>query len=214
MKQLFSGCTYTIMGDITQNIHFDTGMNDWEALRSDVFSIDKDKFYVLAKSYRNTVEISNYASRVLKHCTFKTYDIEPIIRHGKEVEVYKAKNDDEMLKKTAQILRSSRETGYTTQAVICRTEEETKEIYQKLKELIEVEPLNEDMEQMNFTNGIMVLPIHMTKGLEFDSVLLWNPDVNNYEKSDADAKLLYVAITRALHELHIVYMGELAELLV
>ena len=214
MKQLFSGCTYTIMGDITQNIHFDTGMNDWEALRSDVFSIDKDKFYVLAKSYRNTVEISNYASRVLKHCTFKTYDIEPIIRHGKEVEVYKAKNEDEMLKKTAQILRSSRETGYTTQAVICRTEEETKEIYQKLKELIEVEPLNEDMEQMNFTNGIMVLPIHMTKGLEFDSVLLWNPDVNNYEKSDADAKLLYVAITRALHELHIVYMGELAELLV
>jgi len=69
------------------------------------------------------------------------------------------------------------------------------------------------MEQMNFTNGIMVLPIHMTKGLEFDSVLLWNPDVNNYEKSDADAKLLYVAITRALHELHIVYLGELAELL-
>ncbi len=53
----------------------------------------------------------------------------------------------------------------------------------------------------------------MTKGLEFDSVLLWNPDVNNYEKSDADAKLLYVAITRALHELHIVYMGKLAELL-
>jgi DNA helicase-2/ATP-dependent DNA helicase PcrA len=178
-----------------------------------VFSLDKDKFYVLAKSYRNTVEISNYASRVLKHCTFKTYDIEPIIRHGKEVKVCKVKNEEEMLKQTAQILRGSREAGYTTQAVICRTEEETKEVYHKLKELIEVEPLNEDMEQMNFTNGIMVLPIHMTKGLEFDSVLLWNPDVNNYEKSDADAKLLYVAITRALHELHIVYLGELAELL-
>ncbi|SHO47083.1 HelD family protein [Anaerocolumna xylanovorans] len=213
MKQLFANCTYTIMGDITQNIHYDTGMNDWEALRGKVFSEEKDKFYVLAKSYRNTVEISNYASRVLKHCTFKTYDIEPIIRHGSEVEVYEAKSETEILHKAAQILKCSKEAGYTTQAVICRTEEETKEVYDKLKELIELESLKENMEEMNFTNGIMVLPIHMTKGLEFDSVLLWNPDSSSYEKSDADAKLLYVAITRALHELHIVYMGELAELL-
>ncbi len=213
MKQLFANCTYTIMGDITQNIHYDTGMNDWEALRREVFSEEKDKFYVLAKSYRNTVEISNYASRVLKHCTFKTYDIEPIIRHGSEVEVYKAEREEEMLQRTAEIINCSKEAGYTTQAIICRTEEETKEVHKKLKELMDLEPLKDDLEEMNFTNGIMVLPIHMTKGLEFDSVLLWNPDRDNYEKSDADAKLLYVAITRALHELHIVYMGELAELL-
>lgn len=213
MKQLFANCTYTIMGDITQNIHYDTGMNDWEALRREVFSEEKDKFYVLAKSYRNTVEISNYASRVLKHCTFKTYDIEPIIRHGSEVEVYKAEREEEMLQRTAEIINCSKEAGYTTQAIICRTEEETKEVHKKLKELMDLEPLKDDLEEMNFTNGIMVLPIHMTKGLEFDSVLLWNPDRENYEKSDADAKLLYVAITRALHELHIVYRGELAELL-
>lgn len=213
MKQLFANCTYTIMGDITQNIHYDTGMNDWEALRREVFSEEKDKFYVLAKSYRNTVEISNYASRVLKHCTFKTYDIEPIIRHGSEVEVFKAEREEEMLRRTVEIINCSKEAGYTTQAVICRTEEETKEVHNKLKELMDLEPLKDDLEDMNFTNGIMVLPIHMTKGLEFDSVLLWNPDRYNYEKSDADAKLLYVAITRALHELHIVYMGELAELL-
>lgn len=213
MKQLFANCTYTIMGDITQNIHYDTGMNDWEALRSEVFSEEKDKFYVLAKSYRNTVEISSYASRVLKHCTFKTYDIEPIIRHGSEVEVYKADGEEEILHKTAEIVKRSRDTGYTTQAIICRTEEETKEVHNRLKEFLPLEPLKDDLEEMNFTNGIMVLPIHMTKGLEFDSVLLWNPDNYSYEKSDADAKLLYVAITRALHELHIVYRGELAELL-
>ncbi|BCK00795.1 HelD family protein [Anaerocolumna chitinilytica] len=213
MKQLFAECTYTIMGDITQNIHYDTGMNDWESLRQKVFSEEKDKFYVLAKSYRNTVEISNYASRVLRHATFKTYEIEPIIRHGNEVSIYQALEETEMILKTAEIINHSKEAGYTTQAVICRTEEETKFVHSKLKEFITLEPLKEDMEEMNFTNGIMVLPIHMTKGLEFDSVLLWNPDINNYEKNDADAKLLYVAITRALHELHIVYMGELAELL-
>ena len=213
MKQLFYDCTYTIMGDITQNIYYDTGMNDWETLKEEVFFPDKDKFYVLAKSYRNTVEISNFASKVLKQCTFKTYDIEPIIRHGKEVSINKTRNMQEMLLKTVDTINTNLKEDYTTIAIICRTLEETKLVHDNLKKYVEVEALTENMEDMNFTNGIMVLPIHMTKGLEFDSVILWNPDSNNYEANDADAKLLYVAITRALHELHIVYEGELAKLL-
>lgn len=213
LKQLFSDCTYTIMGDITQNIHYDTGMNDWETLKEEVFSLEKDKFYVLAKSYRNTVEISNFASKVLKHCTFKTYDIEPIIRHGSEVSIQKAANEEEMLKMAVKILKENPEKGYTTTAVICRTIEETRKVHGLLNQYVTVQELKEDMEDMNFTNGIMVLPIHMTKGLEFDSVILWNTDEENYLYTDADAKLLYVAITRALHELHIVYMGNLAGLL-
>jgi DNA helicase II / ATP-dependent DNA helicase PcrA len=213
LKQLFKDCTYTIMGDITQNIHYDTGMNDWETLKEEVFLPTKDKFYVLAKSYRNTVEISNYASKVLKQCTFKTYDIEPIIRHGKEVSVFQADTEKGMLEKAVQTINENLKGSYTTIAVICRTIEETRHVYEILGKQVTVEPLKEDMEEMNFTNGVMVLPIHMTKGLEFDSVILWNPDEERYQASDADAKLLYVAITRALHELHIVYQGNLAKLL-
>lgn len=213
LKQLFKECTYTIMGDITQNIHYDTGMNDWETLKEEVFSLSKDKFYVLAKSYRNTVEISDYASKVLRQCSFKTYDIEPIIRHGKEVMVTKADKEEDMLKKTVDTIKGNLKGGYTTIAVICRTIEETREVYGLLDPYVTVTPLKEDMDEMNFTNGVMVLPIHMTKGLEFDSVILWNPDEERYQASDGDAKLLYVAITRALHELNIIYQGNLAKLL-
>lgn len=213
LKQLFTNCTYTIMGDITQNIHYDTGMNDWEALREIVFSPEKDKFYILAKSYRNTVEISNFASQVLKHCTFKTYDIEPIIRHGNDVLIQKATSEEDMVRRAVEILRVNPDKGYTTTAVICRTIEETRNVHAILNNYVPTQELKEDMEDMNFTNGTMVLPIHMTKGLEFDSVILWNPDNKNYLYADADAKLLYVAITRALHELHIIYMGRLAGLL-
>jgi DNA helicase-2/ATP-dependent DNA helicase PcrA len=213
LKQLFKECTYTIMGDITQNIHYDTGMNDWETLKEEVFSLPKDKFFVLAKSYRNTVEISDYASKVLRQCSFKTYEIEPIIRHGKEVMVTRSDSIKDMLRKTVDTIKDNLNGGYTTIAVICRTIEETREIYGLLDKYVTVQPLKEDMDEMNFTNGVMVLPIHMTKGLEFDSVILWNPDEERYLASDADAKLLYVAITRALHELHIVYQGNLAKLL-
>lgn len=214
LKQLFPNCTYTIMGDVSQNINYDTGMNDWEDLKTQVFALEKDKFYLLAKSYRNTVEISNYAGRVLKHCTFKTYDIEPIIRHGKEVTISKLGNEEERISKTVEIIENNQKEGYTTIAVICRTVEESYHVQKLLKPYVNAMQLKEDMEEMTFSNGVMVLPIHLTKGLEFDSVILWNPNETNYEVCNADAKLLYVAITRALHELNIVYTGNLAKLLI
>ena len=213
IRKLFKNCTYTIMGDVSQNINYDTGMNDWETLKNEVFLPNKDKFYVLAKSYRNTVEISDYASKILEQCTFRTYDIEPIIRHGKEVTVVKASDDKDMVSRTVRILHGILEGGYDTVAIICRTVEETRRVEQLLKPHIEVELIPEDIEEMTFMNGIMILPIHMTKGLEFDAVVIWNPDEDSYRAEDADAKLLYVAATRAMHELYIVYQGNLSKLL-
>lgn len=212
-RQLFKTCTYTIMGDISQNIYYDTGMNDWETLTKEVFNPDRDRFYCLAKSYRNTVEISEYAGRVLKKCTFKTYEIEPIIRHGKEVEVKKVSEEKQMVLDTAEIIKNIQKAGYDTIAVICRTTEEMVKVGNLLKQYIAIEKFTEDIENMTFQNGVMVLPINMTKGLEFDAVIIWNPDENSYPVNDGDAKLLYVAITRALHELHIIYQGNLSGLL-
>jgi DNA helicase-2/ATP-dependent DNA helicase PcrA len=213
LKQIFKNCTFTIMGDVTQNIYYHTGMNDWEALKNIVFHPEKDKFYSLAKSYRNTVEISNYASNVLKKCTFKTYDIEPIVRHGNPVLVEKYNSEDNILKSAVKIIKNSEKEGYSTIAVICRTVEEAIHVGNLLSPHISVQTMEENAEDMKFSNGVMVLPIHMTKGLEFDSVILWNPDDVSYRLTDADAKLLYVAITRALHELSVLYKGDLAKLL-
>lgn len=212
-RQLFPTCTYTIMGDVTQNINYDSGMNDWETLVQEVFRPDKDRFYTLAKSYRNTVEISEYASRVLQKATFKTYNIEPIIRHGKEVTVIKTPDEEGMIRETVAIVRRTREAGYDTIAIICRSLEETLRVKDTLAPYIALEHLEEDMEEMTFRSGVMVLPIYMTKGLEFDAVILWNPDEESYQVTDEDAKLLYVAITRALHELYLVYQGNLSGLL-
>ena len=59
----------------------------------------------------------------------------------------------------------------------------------------------------------MVLPVEYTKGLEFDAVLLYHPSEGNYPAEDAYVKLLYVAATRALHELAVVHMGDLTDLI-
>ena len=58
--------TYTIMGDVSQNIHFGYGLGDWEALRRLILPNPMDSFGLLKKSYRNTVEISDFATAILR----------------------------------------------------------------------------------------------------------------------------------------------------
>ena len=88
---------FMIMGDVSQNINYDSGMNDWEELRRIMLPDSKDpeneglqgRFYTLCKSYRNTIEISDFAAQILERSSFQTYPIEPIVRHGKPVGIRK-----------------------------------------------------------------------------------------------------------------------------
>lgn len=208
LRQLFPECTYTIVGDTSQNIFYDSGMNDWRTLREKVFDPARDRFCTLARSYRNTVEISNYAGQVLQKCTFETYQIDPILRHGRPVQVESVSDEEETARFCAARIQEIQSRGYRTIAVICRSEEEAARAQAYLGTRCEI---NTDPE--NFTNGVMVLPIHRTKGLEFDAVLLWNADQTAYPLADAPARLLYVAITRALHELYIFHVGSISPLL-
>lgn len=204
LKQMLCDCYFTIMGDVSQNINYDTGMNNWDAMLTQVFPGERTRFHILAKSYRNTIEISEYAGRILEKASFGAYKITPVIRHGRNVEFYDLKGDEgAMLQKSIAVLTDIKSRHYDTAAVICRNEEET----ERVREL-----LNLGSGEQFFTKGVMVLPIQLTKGLEFDAVLLWNPSAEAYGENEAEAKLLYVAVTRALHELHIVYKDELSKL--
>lgn len=211
MKRVLPKTTFTIMGDVSQNINYDSGMNDWEDLTKQIFFSERDFFYVLAKSYRNTVEISEFAGRILKRCSFTSYEIEPIIRHGKEVAIYREEKNVDMVQRAVQVIEEWKRDGFETMAVICQDENETDEVTEALNRNLSVQKMTE--EDAVFVQGIMVLPIYLAKGLEFDTVLLWNPVKEHYPKTDGNGKLLYVAATRALHELGIVVTGQMSELL-
>lgn len=206
-------CTYTVMGDVSQNIHFGYGLGDWEALRRLLLSDPMDSFGLLQKSYRNTVEISDFATNILKHGSFSIYPVEPIIRHGKKVEAEEQKgiSDTAFAKRAAEILSNWQKDGYDTIAVVCRDKEAAQATAKLLSQHINI--LDSDLEKVNFGSGILVLPVEYTKGLEFDAVLIWNPTREDYPSDDGDAKLLYVAATRALHELHVLYRDSLTGLI-
>lgn len=211
LKYCIKDCTYTVMGDVSQNIHFGFGLADWEELRKLFCSQDGDSFGILKKSYRNTVEISEFATKILHHGSFEPYPVEPIIRHGKEVEVMQLPTKRELYEETARRCRAWQKQGLNTIAIICRTPEKAELVARQLGRLIPV--CESNLEKAVFSDGIMVLPVVYTKGLEFDAVLIFDPDKEEYPVDDGHAKLLYVAATRALHELCVLYREELTGLI-
>lgn len=211
LKYCLSKCTYTIMGDVSQNIYFDYGLTDWEELRSLMLPGEFDYFGILKKSYRNTVEISNFAINILQHGNFPIYPVEPIIRHGSEVRTTRCEDEGQLVLETVGTILQWQEKEYETIAVICRDEEEAVKVSEKLRKRVAIRDFNSETEE--FGSGVMVLPIEYAKGLEFDAILLFNADDKNYPAEDGFAKLLYVAATRALHEMVVLYSGRLTDLI-
>ena len=61
--------------------------------------------------------------------------------------------------------------------------------------------------------GISIVPSYLAKGLEFDSVILFNVSDEKYTDTSLDIKLLYVAITRAMSKLDVYYIGNVTKLI-
>lgn len=211
LKYCVKDCTYTIMGDVSQNIHMGYGLNDWEEAKTQMLSGERDAFCILKKSYRNTVEISDFAADILAHGSFPGYSAEPVLRHGDPVLVEKAADDVELIARAEAVCRDWQRNGFDTIAVICRDEKEAERTAKELGKKLPVAESN--LEKAVFDKGIMVLPVEYTKGLEFDAVLLLDPGREQYPADDGHAKLLYVAATRALHRLCVLHTGNLTGLI-
>ncbi len=211
LKFCIKDCTYTIMGDISQNIHFGYGLNDWQELTDLLLTDDMDSFGILKKSYRNTVEISDFATNILHHGQFAHYPAEPVLRHGVSVMLQNIADKNDRIKAAASLCKEWQQKGLNTIAVICRNQRSASETAGLLGQYVGL--IENNPEKMSFGNGIMVLPVEYTKGLEFDAVLILNPTRKDYPVDDGHAKLLYVAATRALHELCILHDGNLTGLI-
>ena len=132
LKFCMRNCTFTIMGDVSQNIHYGYGLNDWEALRKLFLTGPYDSFELLRKSYRNTIEISNFAMRILQHGNFPIYPVEPIIRHGKDVTMAQLSDDKELYRYTAEQVKHWQKEGLETIAIVCRDEKEAEKTAKKM----------------------------------------------------------------------------------
>jgi len=61
-----------------------------------------------------------------------------------------------------------------------------------------------------YNGGVTVIPSYLTKGLEFDVVIVADADADTYPPDELSLRLLYVSLTRAVHALHVAWVGQLS----
>ena len=190
-------CKMTILGDKAQTM--DEKMQDVTRFLPKILGKDI-RIIQMNKSYRNTVEIAEYAGKLAGMT-----DMELFERHGKPVEEKKIVNREEALEKILQNLKLGEEE-YETAAVLTMTQEEAGKIYRQLKEKLgeEYSISYVDRDSSSFQKGITVTTFYLAKGLEFDQVFTLHPG----EESGMITQAKYICATRALHEL---YMYEVEE---
>ena len=213
LKKIIKDSSFTILGDLNQGIHSYRGIRDWDELTKIVFSDRKHDFLTLEQSYRTTVEIMNAANAVIGK--IKSREVskgKPVIRHGEEVRFRPAADKKGIIDGILRDMDEFRGLSYKSIAVICKTLKECREVHSALSRHIDGVILITGKEE-EYRTGIAVLPACLAKGLEFDAVVIFNADSAEYTEDELDIKLLYVAMTRALHRLYIYHTGELTPLL-
>ncbi|OBW82390.1 helicase [Clostridioides difficile] len=194
-------CKKTILGDFGQlvNPNHTHTLDDMKQLYND------GELVMLNKSYRSTFEIINFAKKIQDISS-----LEPIERHGEEPALLKCNNEQDEINKIKIEIEEFKKSDNATLGIILKTDNDAKAVYDALREKYSVHLISS--ESSSFTKGVSITSIKMSKGLEFDEVIV--PSVNNKTYySDYDRSLLYIACTRAMHKLKLTYTGELTQLI-
>ena len=195
LKKLFP-CRMTILGDKAQTM--EENRQDVMEFLPRIFGRNIRKIY-MNRSYRNTVEIAEYAGRIVG-----MEGVELFERHGAPVEEKEFKDKRDALDEVLKTWLSDKDR-LETAAVICLTEKEAEEAALYLKEKL-AENTSGDLEEISyfdrnsgkFKKGLTVTTFYLAKGLEFDRVY---GIFDKKDKSPLKLQAEYITATRALHEL-------------
>ena len=182
-------CRMTILGDRVQTM--DSECQDVTKFLPKIFD-RKIRKIVMNKSYRNTLEIAEYAERIRGGEGLELFQ-----RHGKEVEEFHGLSMEEMLENIEKQVKSAN-AQYETAAVITMNESDAYDIYRLLKNR-QLPVSYMDRDTSVFKKGMTVTTFYLAKGLEFDQVFA----VLGRETNPLYKQAKYISATRALHELYI-----------
>ncbi len=193
-------CNMTILGDVQQVIY---KTNDDVIEKPKNMFHDNIKVTKIMKSYRSTYEIIEFCKKI---CNVK--NMEPFDRHGKEPLIVKCDDYMKMVEEIEKTMNYVNLNSYTTVAIICKSKRLAQDFYNNIKNKDDYYLMND--ENVEFKEGKIITNAFLAKGLEFDMVII--PEVTKTDfNTDIDRQILYVACTRALHELYLYYYDELSE---
>ncbi|MFD2705990.1 RNA polymerase recycling motor HelD [Salibacterium lacus] len=193
---------FTILGDLSQGIHSYRSIQDWNQVLERIFP--KATYTELEQSYRTTKEIMDKANQVITYSGNKDLPkAKPVVRRG-EVPVFQAYDSMEGLASEVQTtIQKWKKDDVLSMAVITKTAEEANVVMKQLEKETDIGlQMLQENEALD-PEKVQILPSYLSKGLEFDGVMLITKEERFDPENELDIKLLYVAMTRALHHLDI-----------
>ena len=195
---------FTMVGDLAQGIHSYRSLTSWEPVLE---LFPRATYATLQKSYRTTIEIMEVANEILLQMDEELPLVEPVVRHGNTPTFIKTETFNAAI--ITDIFNKLKGAGHRSIAVICKTTHEAKRI---VEALCDTEAQLLDEQSGIDQTKLLIVPSHLAKGLEFDAVIAVIYDDPFYDHP-IDRKLLYVALTRPMHELYLVGPSRAAFLL-
>jgi len=191
---------FTLVGDLAQGIHSYRGLQNWQTLKQIIFP--RANYMTLQKSYRTTIEIMFLANEILHLLDEDLPKVKPVVRHGEKPTVHLYDQKQALVDKMIELADGLHGEGFHSIAIIGKTEEECKAIFKEMQKRkvpnVQFLQENEELEK----NYLIIVPSYLSKGLEFDAVFLFTLN-EVFTQEEIDLKLLYVAMTRPMHRLHL-----------
>lgn len=212
IQQFVKSSRMTLLGDLGQGIFYPRGIDNWKNVFNSIqVNNEQDYKYIeLGTIYRSTLEIVNYANLLLKPFSKGRYTLSnPVGREGSKPEHHRYKSIIEQLTKITELCKELKKESYESIAIITKDWEEAYALYSGLRERNKSIQLF-DEESKGIKSGIFVSPVYLIKGFEYDAVIIANASREIYTDSFNTRKLLYVAVTRALHKVHVLFRDNLA----
>jgi DNA helicase-2/ATP-dependent DNA helicase PcrA len=191
-KELFPSARFTVIGDHHQTVGSPVG-GDHYALMARVLDKPRVSQLTLTRSYRSTVEITAFARGILAAAD----DTLPFLRHGDAPILRQLDTAKDQAAAMLADARKALSDGFGTAVMLCRTRKQARELYRLMDSPEDVCLVEQDHPELDA--GLLILPIYLAKGLEFDAALV--ADADDRYHTEQDRRLLYIACTRALHRL-------------
>lgn len=200
-----SNGSFTIMGDIRQRLLPYRGIGDWREINV-LFSPDDLAAFDSNTSYRSTEQITRFTNNILKQVPGGGAPAIPFSRKGDEPLSVPAPDEAVMFQKIAGDIGRLQAKGAASIGVLTKSSRDAQAVYDALKRqrFSDIQLLRPEDAA---TAGVVVTPILLTKGLEFDAVVLAGVSRENFSGSELDTRLLYLGCTRAKHWLDLHWYG-------
>ncbi|CAM4305980.1 RNA polymerase recycling motor HelD [Weissella hellenica] len=207
LKHAFPKAKFTVLGDSEQALFRQvetpqTLLNKY----AQGFDAQKPALIKLNRAYRSTHEIMNFAKALLPDGN----DIMTFTRHGEKPILRQAYPDTSVAVLNDEVAKLRQ--SFQTVAILTKTAEQAELVLEALRRYPEKVQLLHAMDRTRTAN-VLVMPIYLAKGLEFDAVIGYDVSQNNYP-DDKAIGLLYTLASRAMHALHLVTVGPVSPLII